>query len=177
MQGHRGLGSNPLRVSLAIPRNYNMIPGTSSGGSSSTTSGLTASIASTIVHAAAAQSQGQSSAGAVAAGLGQYLDPSYWQQQQQQYGWQGYGYQGYDYSQTGAYPAGQQAQWPATAQPEEDEFEPVEHSTVVDIEKMNRELFESNQDLWDTLDECRWTQFNADKIATQVKNEEATAAS
>jgi RNA recognition motif-containing protein len=27
MQGHRGLGSNPLRVSLAIPRNYNMIPG------------------------------------------------------------------------------------------------------------------------------------------------------
>lgn len=27
MQGHRGLGANPLRVSLAIPRNYNMIPG------------------------------------------------------------------------------------------------------------------------------------------------------
>jgi RNA recognition motif-containing protein len=27
MQGHRGLGTNPLRVSLAIPRNYNMIPG------------------------------------------------------------------------------------------------------------------------------------------------------
>ena len=62
MQGHRGLGSNPLRVSLAIPRNYNMIPGSSSTNSS-TTSSLTASLASTIVQAAAAQNQAQSQTG------------------------------------------------------------------------------------------------------------------
>ena len=66
MQGHRGLGSNPLRVSLAIPRNYNMIPGTTSSNSS-TTSSLTTAIASTIVQAVAAQS-GQAQTAATAAG-------------------------------------------------------------------------------------------------------------
>jgi len=177
MQGHRGLGSNPLRVSLAIPRNYNMIPGSSST-SSSTTSSLTASLASTIVQAAAAQNQAQSQTGTPA--YGQYMDPSYWQQQQQQqpqYGaWPQYGYQGYYEGQT--YPAGQYGAGQAVAnQPEEDEFELIEHNTPVDIEKLNRELFERNQDLWDTLEDSRWSPFNPEKVVPIVKTEEnGTAA-
>ena len=51
---------------------------------------------------------------------------------------------------------------PAQQQPEEDEFELIEHSTPVDVEKLNRELFERNQDLWDALDEARWCPFNHD---------------
>lgn len=36
--------------------------------------------------------------------------------------------------------------WPGVAAPpDEDEYEPVEHSTAVDVEKLNRELFERNQ--------------------------------
>jgi len=181
MQGHRGLGSNPLRVSLAIPRNYNMIPGSSSTNSS-TTSSLTASLASTIVQAAAAQNQAQSQTGTP--GYGQYMDPSYWQQQQQQqqqqqpqYGaWPQYGYQGYYEGQT--YPAGQYgAGQAATNQPEEDEFELIEHNTPVDIEKLNRELFERNQDLWDTLEDSRWSPFNPEKVVPTAKTEEnGTAA-
>jgi len=167
MQGHRGLGSNPLRVSLAIPRNYNMIPGTTSS-SSSTTSSLTTAIASTIVQAAAAQS-GQAQTAATAAGYGGYYDANYWQQ----YGWQGYNYgQYYDGQQSGY------GQWGAApAQPEEDEFEPIEHSTAVDVEKLNRELFERNQDLWDTLEESRWSPFNPDKVCPPTKNEEQTSVS
>lgn len=175
MQGHRGLGTNPLRVSLAIPRNYNMIPGSSSGSSSST-SGLTASMASSIVQAAAT---GQPLPVQPAAGgaYGQYVDPNaYWQQYG---GWQGYGgYQqggyGYDPQAAGAaypgqYPmAGQMM--PGQHQMEEDEFELVEHSTPVDVEKLNRELFERNQELWDALDDARWTPFQPEKaLAAAVK--------
>ncbi|XP_046461963.1 tRNA selenocysteine 1-associated protein 1-like [Daphnia pulex] len=167
MQGHRGLGSNPLRVSLAIPRNYNMIPGSSS--STSSTSTLTASIASSIVQAAASGQPVQPQAAAAAAGYGQYVDPAYWQQYG---GWQGYGYQGgYGYDGQQAY-AGYGVAGQMPAQPEEDEFELIEHNTPVDIEKLNRELFERNQDLWDALDEARWTTFNPEKAVPAVKAEE-----
>ena len=134
---------------------------------------MTASIASTIVQQATQQGQPPAAA-AAAAGYGQYVDPAYWQQQQ--YGnWQGYGYQGgygYDPSQQGAYPAqyGAGGPMPAQQQPEEDEFELIEHSTPVDVEKLNRELFERNQDLWDALDEARWCPFNPDS-AIQAASE------
>ena len=53
----------------------------------------------------------------------------------------GYGYDGQQ-----AY-AGYGVGGQIPAQPEEDEFELIEHNTPVDIEKLNRELFERNQDL------------------------------
>ena len=175
MQGHRGLGSNPLRVSLAIPRNYNMIPG--SGGSSSA-GGMTAQMASSIVQAAAT-GQPLPVQQPVAAAYGGYVDPNaaYWQQQQYGGGWQGYGgYQqgGYGYDGQGGYPGqypmGGGQMMPGHHQPEEDEFELIEHSTPIDVEKMNRELFERNQELWDALDDARWTPFNPEKaLATCAK--------
>lgn len=171
MQGHRGLGSNPLRVSLAIPRNYNMIPGSSSGSTSSTSS-LTATLASTIVQAAAT-GQAPVAAAAAAAGYGQYMDPSYWQQYG---GWQGYGYQGYGYDQQAGYAAPYAGQMPA--QPEEDEFELIEHGTTIDVDKLNKEFFDRNQDLWDAVDEVRWTPFLPEKVVPSQKTEEnGTAAS
>lgn len=62
--------------------------------------------------------------------------------------------------------------------PAEDEFELIEHSTPVDIEKLNRELFERNQELWDVLDEARWTPFNPEKAipnAPKATEENGTA--
>lgn len=97
------------------------------------------------------------------------MDPAYWQQYG---GWQGYGYQGgYGYDGQQAY-AGYGTGGQAPAQPEEDEFELIEHNVPVDIEKLNRELFEKNQDLWDALDEARWTPFNPEKAVPPVKAEE-----
>lgn len=150
-----------------------------SGGSSS--SNLTASIASTIVQQATQQGQPPAAAAAAAGYAAGYVDPNaYWQQQQQQYGgWQGYGYQGgygYDPSQQGgAYPAGAYGaggQMPPQHQPEEDEFELIEHSTPIDVDKLNRELFERNQDLWDAMDEARWCPFNPDNAIPAAKTEE-----
>ena len=142
-------------------------PGSSS--STSSTSTLTASIASSIVQAAATGQVQPQAAAAAAAGYGQYVDPAYWQQYG---GWQGYqGYQGgYGYDGQQAYAGYGGGQMPA--QPEEDEFELIEHNIPVDIDKLNRELFERNQDLWDTLDEARWTPFNPEKVVPPVKAEE-----
>lgn len=133
-------------------------------------------MASSIVHAAAAQSnQGHQPA---AASYGQYVDPNaaYWQQYggwQQQYG--GYQQPGYGYEGQAAYPAqgypgggGQMMPGQHPGQPVEDEFELIEHSTPVDIEKLNRELFERNQELYDALDDARWTPFNPDKALPAV---------
>lgn len=139
--------------------------GTSS--STSSTSTLTASIASSIVQAAATGQAPQ--AAAAAAGYGQYVDPSYWQQYG---GWQGYGYQGgYGYDGQQAY-VGYGAPGQAPAQPEEDEFELIEHNVPVDVDKLNKELFDKNQEFWDLLDEARWTPFNPEKAAPPVKTEE-----
>jgi len=93
-------------------------------------------------------------------------------------GWQQYGgYQqpGYGYEGQAAYPAqgypgggGQMMPGQHPGQPVEDEFELIEHSTPVDIEKLNRELFERNQELYDALDDARWTPFNPDKALPAV---------
>lgn len=43
---------------------------------------------------------------------------------------------------------------------------------------MNRELFERNQDLWDALEESRWSPFNPDKIVAvaAAKSEDSAVA-
>lgn len=139
----------------------------STTGSTSSTSSLTASLASTIVQAAASGQAAPVAAAAAAAGYGQYMDPSYWQQ----YGnWQGYGYQGYGYDQQAGYTAPYAGQMPA--QPEEDEFELIEHSNPIDVEKLNKEFFDRNQDLWDAVDEVRWTPFLPEKVVPSQKTEE-----
>lgn len=150
-------------------RSSNTLSLVGSSSSTSSTSTLTASIASSIVQAAASGQPVQPQAAAAAAGYGQYVDPAYWQQYG---GWQGYGYQGgYGYDGQQAY-AGYGVGGQMPVQPEEDEFELIEHNTPVDIEKLNRELFERNQDLWDALDEARWTTFNPEKAVPAVKAEE-----
>lgn len=148
----------------------------STTGSTSSTSSLTATLASTIVQAAASgQTAPVAAAAAAAAGYGQFMDPSYWQQYG---GWQGYGYQGYGYDQQAGYAAPYAGQMPA--QPEEDEFELIEHSNPIDVDKLNKEFFDRNQDLWDAVEECRWTPFLPEKVVPTQKTEEngtATSAS
>ena len=106
-------------------------------------------------------------AAAAAAGYG-VIDPSYWQQYAG--GWQGYGYQGYGYDQQAGYAAPYAGQMPA--QPEEDEFELIEHNTPIDVDKLNKEFFDRNQDLWDAVDECSWTPFLPEKVVPSQKTEE-----
>ncbi|KAK2704550.1 tRNA selenocysteine 1-associated protein 1-like [Artemia franciscana] len=134
MSGYSGLGSRPLKVSHAIPKGYTA----ASTGFSLTT--LTA-VGSDAEKAAAAA--------------------NYWTYQH----YQSYPTAGQGVPQVTSVlpqaPSTEQAPNAAssyvTPNLEEDDYQVVEWDVPVDVEKLNREFMDRNQELWEALEDSRWS--------------------
>lgn len=150
MNGYTGLGSKPMRVSVAVPKKAQPA----------------------MANPAAMNVPGQMTE------YGGYYDPQWYN-----YGatWPGYGcydpmgYMGYGYNMNAVYSAGGCAVGPNVSQSdgnttetveELDDNHIVEHETVFDVERSNRDYVLRSEELWDALDASRWLQ--PDSLNTQL---------
>lgn len=128
MNGYVGLGTKALKICNAVPKPK----GTTTAASTTTTTTLTTSTTSDY---------------------SQYYDPStYWQNYAT---WQTQGY--YDQTeQIAAESAAYAMSNNMEAHKKDDDLELVEHSTPLDVEKINKERIEQDCNLWDALESSKW---------------------
>ncbi|XP_018322900.1 tRNA selenocysteine 1-associated protein 1 [Agrilus planipennis] len=136
MNGYIGLGTKSLKICNAVPKPK---------GAATTTTTTTGS-SSTSTYSSATSDYTQ------------YYDPStYWQNYAT---WQtSYYDQGTDSTQaTPDYHTSEAVvqHYNERRAAEEDELELIEHSTPVDVDKLNREKMEQDCNLWDALESSKW---------------------
>lgn len=141
-QGAVGLGSKPLRLSLAANNLRNKPPPQQPPETKTW-------------PATSAYKTGYDMYGQYQQQYGSYYNPWGYDQTSAMYG---YNYQQYDYSQ---YAAAQEAE----AVPEEEEEEVEEPSPVLDVLEVNRRFMEESEELYDALIECPWksAEFDAEQ--------------
>ncbi|XP_029942667.1 tRNA selenocysteine 1-associated protein 1 [Salarias fasciatus] len=142
-QGAVGLGSKPLRLSLAANNLRNKPPSQSPPSETK------------AWQSSAAYRGGYDVYGQYQQQYGGYYNPWGYDQTGAMYG---YNYQQYDYSQYAAAQEGEAVQ-------EEEEEEVEEHSLELDVLEANRKFMDESEELYDALIQCPWksAEFNAEQ--------------